>query len=174
MDNQILYKFMEELRQQCRFAQLAFQQLKASLNTLNPEKAFLFAQAFLGHAGMVSRLLWPERPESKERGECLRKELNVGDDSVLVLREIRRQMENPDERYEDWLNGLTNRNYVDMNVMPVAAIGEFKEDAFQRNLDPDTFKMHLRGGVCDLKSTAEALRKLESSLQYWLRGHQPW
>jgi hypothetical protein len=174
MDNQTLFKYMEELRQQSRFALLAFQNLKGSLNAIDSERIFLFVYAFLNHALAVSRLLWPIRAESQDRGRQLREQLKVEDSSPLALREISQQLEKVDERYEDWLTGLENRNYVDMNVMPATAIGEFKQDAFQRSLDPDTFRLQLRGAVCDLRLVADSLRKLESNLQYWLRSHHPW
>lgn len=165
---------MEELRQQTRLALLAFQNLKGSLNSVDAERVFLFVYAFLNHAQVVARLLWPARAESQERGRRLRAELKVEESSPLALREISSQLDHVDERYEDWLGGLENRNYVDMNVMPAAAIGEFKQDAFQRSLDPDTFRLQLRGAGCDLRLVVDALRKLESTVQYWLRSHHPW
>jgi len=174
MEGPVLYKFMEELRQQARFGLLAFQQLKVSLNTPDSERVFLFVHAFLGHALAVARLLWPTRSGSSERGQCLRTELEVGENSALGLGELRGQLENTDERYEDWLKRLDNRKYVDMNVMPAAALGGFKPDAFQRSLDPDTFKLELRGAACDLRHVADALGQMELAIQYWLRSHNPW
>lgn len=174
MDNQRLYRFMDELRQQCRFTQLAFQQLKASLNGLDPEKVFFFVHAFLAHTGLVSRLLWPEREDSRPRGEQLRRELEVSEDSPLRLRGLAAQLEAEDERFEDWLETLDQAGYVDINVMPTAAIRDFKPDSFQRSLDPDTFKLHLRGVACDLKPVLEALKGLDTRIQLWQKTHHPW
>lgn len=174
MDNRILYKWMEELRQQTRFAMAAFQSLKSALNSVDTERVFLHVSSILTHAAMVSRILWPTRPESRERGERLRAELQVKEDSPLALKDLHREWERPDERYEDWLGNLENPNYVDMNVMPAAAIGDFKQDAFHRSLDPDTFQLQLRGVTCELRPVTDELRKLESAVQFWLRSHHPW
>ena len=85
MDKKVLYRTIEELRQQCRLAQASFQSLRLRLNELDQERVFLYVHAFLGHAVMISRLLWPARPASAERGETLRKELDVPPDSALRM-----------------------------------------------------------------------------------------
>src|SRR5687768_12522897 len=75
MDNQVFYKLVDETRLQCGFARFAFQNLRSSVNSLDPENAFFYVDAFLLHAGNVSRLLWPERSQSQTRGERFRTEL---------------------------------------------------------------------------------------------------
>jgi hypothetical protein len=165
---------MDELRQQCRFAHVAYQSLKTSLNALDSERVFYHVHAFLGHAGVVARLLWPAREASMDRGTRLRTELKVGEGSVLQLRGMRPQLEAEDERFEDWLQGLESANYVDMNVMPVAAISDIKPDSFHRSLDPDTFMFHWRGVACELKPVSEELKALDFGIQSWQKTHHPW
>ncbi len=174
MDNPTAFKLLEELRQQCRFAQYAFQHLRTSLNAIEAEPVFFYAHAFLAHAVNVSRLLWPERAESKGRGDFLRSELKIAEDSALRLRDYRAQAGRFDERLEDWLHSLENRDYSDMNIMPQGAITGFKPEAFQRNLDPDVLQLYFRSERCDLRPVAEELRKLEATTQNWLRTHKPW
>ncbi len=174
MDNRIFFKALEELRQQCRFAQLAFQNVRTTLNEQDPERVFLHVHAFLNHAATISRFLWPARAESKERGDRLRQELKLADDSPLLLQGVRRQVEGFDEAFEDWLAILESPNYMDMNLMPTGTMSGFKADTFQRSLDPDTFKLHLRGAECDLRKIADETRKLDAAIQQWLRTHNPW
>jgi hypothetical protein len=174
MDNRIFYKTAEELRQQCRFAWIAFQNLRTALNEQDPERVFYHVHAFLAHATMISRLLWPVRAESSARGERLRTELKVTADSPLALAGFRAQVERFDEAYEDWLLALDEPNYMDMNLMPAGTTSGFKADKFQRSLDPDTFKLHLRAAVCDLRKISDEVRRLESAIQQWLRTHNPW
>ena len=50
----------------------------------------------------------------------------------------------------------------------------FKQDNFQRSLDPDTFQLVFRGDNLDLRRLAEELHRLESAVQVWLRTHNPW
>ncbi len=174
MEPQFAFKVVEEARQQCRFAQFAWQNLRTSLQSVDAEKTFFYVHAALDHALAVARLLWPARESSKARGEWLRKELRVPDDSPLRLREVREHLERPDESFEDWLASLENKNYVDMNIMPQMALGAFKQDTFQRSLDPDTQKLVLRAAACDLRKVIDTLKQLDSTATAWLKAHTPW
>lgn len=174
MEPKVAYKIVEELRLQCRFTQFAWQHLRASLQSVDAEKTFFYAHAALAHAVTIAGLLWPARASSAARGQWLRKELRVAEDSPLRLREIRGQLERPDEAFEDWLGSLEDKNYVDLNIMPRAAFGSFKQDTFQRSLDPDTQKLVLRGAECDLRGLVEALKQLEGAAAAWLRAHTLW
>lgn len=174
MDNQLFYKLVEETRRQCRLARFAFQNVRSNVNTLDSEKVFFFVDAFLGHVCNVSRLLWPERESSKSRGERMRAELKIADDSPLRLRGIRPQLERFDERVEDWLELPENRNSLDMNLMPQGTISDFKPDRFHRSLDPETFQFSMRGNECELRRVSDEIARLESALQSWFRTHNPW
>jgi hypothetical protein len=174
MDKKTLYRTIEELRQQCRFAQVTFQSLRLRLNELDQERVFVYVHAFLGHAVMISRLLWPARESSAERGETLRKELSVPADSALRLSGGREQVERFDEAYEDWLAGLSEADYVDQNLMPTGTMAGSKADVFQRSLDPDMMIFQLRGQPIPLRKVSDAIRVLEGATQQWLRTHQPW
>jgi hypothetical protein len=174
MNNQTAFKLLEEIRQQCRFAQFAFQNVRTSLNALDQEKVFFFVHAFLNHAWQVSRILWPARTESSARGEFLRCELKVPDSSPLFLREMRPHLERPDEWLEQWMESLASPGFVDMNIMPQGTISEFKPDAFQRSLDPETLRLTFRDDPCDLRPVAAELQKIEAASQSWLRTHNPW
>jgi hypothetical protein len=174
MDPQIAFKIVEELRFQSRLAQFAWQNLRTSLQGLDGEKTFFFVQALLDHALFTSRLLWPERPASQDRGDWLRQAVKVPEDSPLRLRGLREQLERPDEQFEDWLVSLGNKNYVDLNIMPQTALGETKPDTFQRSLDPDTYKLILRDVTCDLRQIAEACKQLDGAAAAWQRTSKPW
>ncbi len=174
MENQVIFRTIEEIRQQCRFAQFAWQSLRSSLHAMDSEKTFFYVQAFLSHAHNVSRMLWPARPESMARGEKLRGELKFTDDSPLRLGGFRSQLEDVDERFEDWLADPDHRNYVDMNLMPLGTIADFKPDKFHRSLDPEHFHCHLRGAECDLRKISDELKRAEAAVQRWLKTHSPW
>lgn len=174
MDAQLLYKLVEEVRQQAHFAQFAFQNIRNSLVGLDSERAFFYVHGLIAHVCNISRLLWPARPESQARGDQLRAELKIEQKSALRLADFRRHVDQFDERLEDWASALEHRNYVDMNIMPQGTISNFKQDAFQRNLDPDTFQFWFRGDACNLRELADELRKLDSAVESWLKTHHPW
>ncbi len=174
MDAKVLYRMVEEVRQQCRFAQARYQLLRARLHEPDHEKVFLEVHAFLAHAVMVSRMLWPARVSSATRGEALRAALRTPADSPLRMGGSREQIDQFDEAYEDWLLRLPESGYVDMNLMPTGTMLGSREDVFQRSLDPDTLMFHLRGAPMDLRRLHDALRTVEDATQQWLRTHHPW
>jgi len=174
MNNQVLFKFLEELRLQCHFARLAYDQLRSSLQGLDPEKSFFYVHALLTAAGNASRLLWPARPESKARGDQLRTELKLTENSLLQVRKLRRSLDAPDEHFEDWLSTMQTPSYIDFSIMPQGTMLGYKQDTFQRSLDPDTYKLVFRGEPCDLRQIKDELHKIEATAQQWLKTHNPW
>jgi hypothetical protein len=174
VDPQTTFKFLEETRLQCRFAQFAWSNVRSGLQAFDAERSFFYVHAFLSHAGAISRLLWPDRDSSKPRGECLRQELAVPDNSPLRLRELRPHLEKADELYEDWLATLEYKGYVDMNLMPQTALGSSRPDTFQRDLDPDTFRLSFRGVPIELRAVADAVRQLDATSAVWMKTHKPW
>jgi len=174
MENKRLYKFIDEIEQQCRFAEFAFQQLNNSLNEQNSQAVFFHTHAFLGHVATLNRLFWPKRQNSLPRGDNLRKELDLADSSALNINTLRNQIELSDETFEDWLNGLPNPEYVDTNLMPAGTISGFNTDTFHRSLDPDTFKFTYRGATCELRPAHDAIRDLRTVIDRWKRTHNPW
>jgi hypothetical protein len=174
MDNLLLFKYVEEIRLQGRFALFAFQNVRNSLNALDSERVFFYVHAFVSHAGNISRLCWPLRPQSQPRGEKLRAELKISEQSPLRLQGFRRHLDQYDETLEDWILSLDNRSYVDMNIMPQGTISDYKQDAFHRNLDPENFQLAYRGDACNLRALLDELQKLESTAESWLRTHRPW
>ncbi len=174
MDKQLLFKIVEELRLQSRLALYAYQSLKTHVQAVDQEKIIFSIEGLLFHASQVSRLLWPVRQESSARGDQLRAELKVDAESPLRLREVRSEIERPDERLEDWIAGLEQKNYLELNLMPRGTIADYKQDSFQRSLDPETMRLHFRGDSCDLRKVADELRRLEGAIQQWLKTHQPW
>lgn len=174
MDNVIFYKLVGEVKQQCRFARMAYLEMRNSLPAMEAEKTFFHTHGFLSHAAAVSHLLWPRRKESAERGKGLRADLKVADGSCLRLTGLLEQLEREDEMLEDWAARQENKNYVDMSVMAMGTMAGFKEDNFHRYLDSENFKMRLRGVECDLRQVSDELQKVESAADLWQRTHNPW
>ncbi len=174
MNNQLLFKFVEEIRLQCGFVRIANENMRGSVQGLSPERTFFYVHAFLNHAVAVSRLLWPERDASLARGERLRHELKISDQSPLKMKELRRHIDRTDESLEDWLAGLETVDYLEFNIMPQGTMQGYKQDRFQRSLDPDTFRLEFRGARCDLREVFSELLRIEAAAQAWLKTHNPW
>jgi hypothetical protein len=174
MNNQVAFKLLEEIRLQCWMGKLAYEHLRTALQAMDAEKTFFYVEALLNHACHVSRFLWPARAGSKERGDWLRKELKTAEDSPINLRDLRNRLEAADEHLEDWIGSMEKPVYLDFNIMPQGSLSGYKQDSFQRSLDPDTFRLVFRGQTCELRRVAEELHRLESAAQLWLRTHNPW
>ena len=168
------FKLMETVRQECRFALLAFQHLRTALNEADQERIFLFAQSMAQHASQVACFLVPARPASTARGEFLRSELKVETSSPLLVPALRELVERGDERYEEWVDSLETPHYLEMSVMPQGALAGSSPDVFHRRIDPDSLRFGFRNWTLDLNRLAQELRRLEGACQTWLRGHTPW
>lgn len=168
------FKLVETVRQECRLALLAFQNLRTALNEADQERIFLFAQAMAQHAGQVACFLSPSRPAAAARGEFLRTELKVEAGSPLLVPALRSMLERGDEHYDDWVDGLETPNYLEMSVMPQGALAGSSPDVFQRRIDPDSLQFGYRNCSLDLKRLSLELRRLEGISQTWLREHTPW
>jgi hypothetical protein len=174
VETRIAYKFVEEVRQQCRFTLLAFRCLKDGVTASNAEQLFLFAHSMVGHALQVARLLWPDREESRPRGEFLRNELKATEGALRRLTGLGARLAKSDEWFENWLGNLSDLSYLPMNVMPIGTMAGFKEDSFQRNLDPEVLELRLQGEAIELRKIADEARQLEIACERWLRTHNPW
>ncbi len=174
MDNRIAYKLVEEVAQRCRFADLAFLQLRTSLNEQVPEKVFFYTHALVDQLAALNAMFWPKRQSSLERGTHLRTELKIADSSPLNLGTFRSQLTAEDESFEDWLNALRDPNFVDLNLMPASTMDGFSRDTFHRNLDPETLKFSYRDATCDLKHAHDEVVKLLTTIDRWKREHTPW
>lgn len=174
MDNPLLFKIVEETVQQCRFAGFSFQSLRTGLQGADAQKSFFWVHSFLHYGQNVSRMLWPDRKESSQRGEKLREIARADTDSPSRLNQLGRQQSRFDESFEDWCQRLGGLNYVDMNIMPQGTIGSFQSDTFQRNLDPEEYIFVYQGASFDLRLLADELKRIDGACQQWLRTNNPW
>lgn len=82
-----------------------FLQLLGDNMTRQSRDVWFVLLSFLTHAAMVSKFLDPIHPKEakKERGEALRAHLGIADDSVLLTRDARDNLEHIDERIDRWV-----------------------------------------------------------------------
>src|SRR3989442_10356349 len=92
-------------------------------------------QSFLVAAGNVSKLLWPPRKQSADRGKQLREAIGVTETSPLKARAFRNIFEHYDEQLEDWMMSSKRHNIVDSSVIPLGAIQGVDPEDFLRNID---------------------------------------
>lgn len=160
MDRMVLRIFQREVERQCRFALMAIQDLKQALQTYDMDRIWYSIQGFLVAAGNISKILWPPKARSRERGAELRASLSVGSDSPLEPRTFRNHFEHFDERLEQWVLSSERRNFVDSNVGPPGMIAGLEPGDFLRNFDTTSSAVTFRGDVYHIEPVGEAIRDL--------------
>ncbi len=174
MDATNLEMFKRELENQCRFALMAYNDLTEILKALQSKKVeredveriWSSIHAFLVTAGNISKILWP-KPNSKysDRGDALRKNLSIGDDSPFSWqnRGARNYLEHFDEYLEEWIK-LGRTHYADSSFGSLDLI-KAKEDGlelrdFLRYFDYKTFTLIFSGDPYDLKPIIKSINEL--------------
>jgi hypothetical protein len=171
MENPRLIKFVEELRQQCRFGLIAWQGLHTSLNGMDNERVFFYVHALLDHSRRVAGFLWSENEALSETSAALREGLKVPESSDLKHPDLEHFAGANETQFDRWLNSLSHLHFLPMNVMPQGTMAEFQQDAFLRNLDPDLYVFHWYNRSIDLGQLVNALRQIDSLAESWLRRH---
>ena len=173
MDHWFLDIFVREVERQAAFGVMASQDLAGALSAGNMDRLWYSTQALLIAAGNVSKLLWPGKPLSRERGQQLRAVLGVSDESALRPRAFRNHFEHYDDRLEKWIMSSERHNIVDSSVLPAGAIQGIDPGDFLRNLDPTSMKLTFRGDSYDLGALVGAIRDLRNRAEARMNA-PPW
>ena len=91
-------------------AEIDFNNLLQTLNNPNTRQTrivWFHLTSFLAHAAMISKYLSPISPKGlkKDRMDLLREKLNIGEDSDVLPRDARDNVEHFDERIDNWVGG---------------------------------------------------------------------
>lgn len=190
MEKFVLRIFQEEIKRQCKFAVIATSEIKSGLSSLNADQVWYAIQNFLVAVANISKIFWPsyeryqyqgdklrkegkveeakkrikKAEELKQRGEELRKDLGVCNNSPIHLREFRNHFEHFDERLEDWAKSSKNLNFVDSNIGPSNAIVGFSKGDYIRNFDNVAWRVTFRGEEYELKPVVKAIHELYQKL----------
>jgi len=165
MEKFALQAFMYELQHQCRFADLAFQDIANALRESTADRVFLAAHTFLVAVGNISKLLWPMKKSSEARGHELRGLLQVSDDSVLNSRVFRNYFEHFDEHLDKWANSSKRKHFADSNICPPESISGLDPEDWMRNLDPTSLTLTFHGNSYHILETMEALKPICAATQ---------
>jgi hypothetical protein len=123
MDDHLRLLFKEELREQCRYAAMAAQDLEAALSERFSPRIWYAIQNILVAAANCAKLLWgSEGPAIEESRQPIRDMAGVDDSSPLKRREVRNAFEHFDEYMVQWFNAGDTKVFVSRNVGPPGAI----------------------------------------------------
>jgi len=153
--------FLSEIANQSRIALKAADRLAAVIkHGADPIDTWSAVQLILIAAGNVSKILWPPRKSSALRGEILRRQLDVDDNSPLSDRNFRNHFEHYDERIEDWLASQNTSVYTDWIIGPPMGFARQFPSNVHRGYDYTTQTLTFRGESISLESIVKALDEI--------------
>ena len=164
MKKMVLEIFQREIEKQCKFAIIAIDQIKTGLANNNSDVVWYAIQNFLVAAAIISKIFWPPHRISQKRGEELRKNLGVENDSPIRSRDFRNDFEHFDERLETWATSSKRHNFIDSNIGPSNMIAGIDQQVFLRHFDPTTWTLTFKGNKYELIPIIKVIHDLYSKV----------
>jgi hypothetical protein len=152
--------FVGEIARQAKIAKRAAERLQENTDNFDELEVWGSIQSILVAAGNVSKILWPSRASSAERGKMLRDLLNVDARSLLSDRKIRNHFEHYDERIEDWFEKNGSAVYMDSSIDPFGSIWGNNPSNIHRAYNPLTQTLTFRGESVDLAALLDVLEEI--------------
>ena len=149
--------FISEIVMQSKIAERAAERLVTCEDYVEKWSAI---QSILVAAANVSRIFWPQRKTSAERGKILQTLLNVDDSNLLADRKLRNHFEHYDERIEKWFEENCSAVYMDLRIDPFKSIWGPNPANFHRGYNPMTQTLTFRGESVDLAAILKALEEI--------------
>jgi len=171
---------ISEIRTQCIFALMAYEDLTKSLELIKHadtdelDRFWYSIQAFLLAISNVSKILWPSAPfgselpaEMSSRREKLRNWLSIEQSSSLKPRKFRNYPEHYDMELEEWIAKSKDGMLVDSNIGPIdldpgTAPGSI---AYMRNFDPVRFTLILKDEEYQIREIVKAINDLTQKIK---------
>jgi len=148
--------FLSELIFQAELVSNANQRLLNSKDEYDKTALWSAIQSILISSGNISKILWPSM-KYMERGEQLRKLLNIDSESVLRNRKFRNMFEHYDELLDDFLKDKNTCSYTDFAINPfLSSIGLSCHRGY--NTFDNTLVIH--GEVLDLNEIIDAIEQI--------------
>ena len=152
--------FIAEIVMQAKIAKQAAERLQATTDHFNRIEVWGAIQSILIAAGNVSKILWPTRKSSAERGKVLRKLLSIDDRSMLSDRKFRNHFEHYDERIEDWFKENCSAVYMDPSIDSFKSIWGDNPANRHRAYNPLKQTLTFRGESVDLAALLKVLEEI--------------
>jgi len=149
--------FVGEVAMQAKIALRAAERLLPMIDVSDQVEAWCSIQSILIAAGNVSKILWPSRDSSKERGEVLRNLLNADDFELLSSRKFRNHFEHYDERIEDWFSKNNSSVYMDSRIDPFGSVWGDNFSGCHRAYNPLTKILFFRGDSVNVRALVDEL-----------------
>jgi hypothetical protein len=165
VETSLLRQFQREIERQCQFGMIALQDMdEASAN--GDGKLFWYSvQGLLFAVESIGKLLWSPKPEWDERGDILRKNLGVADDSPLAPRDFVHRFLRYDESLEGWHASSKHRRFFDSYTEPLDVLAETPPEDRFRGYQTEENALLFHGEAYPLDPISRALEELQSKAE---------
>lgn len=169
-----------EIRRNCDFAILAFEDMSKYANAVNNNELnrfWLSTESFLIAVANISKILWPTPPDPckkcnfrpqpnvamTSRRESLRKLLSVEESSLIRSRKFRNHFEHYDERIEEWATRPGKKLIFDSNIGAVKSIIQNSNQSIshRRNFDSSNFVLYFGDEEYHVNEIIKAVKDLK-------------
>ena len=184
MNDYELTWYMQELGMHGLGASIDFSNLLQALenpNTRQTRIVWFHLTSFLAHAAMVSKYVSPINPTGikKKRMDLLRVTLNVADDSDVLPRDTRDNIEHFDERIDNWVGSdgrilevvLANRSGYDF-LRPDEK--QIKRVLLQEELIFISEKRDGNKFELELRPLFEEVKRIGNEAEEWIKNSSPY
>lgn len=153
--------YISEIILQVRIAKRAAERLPIDPGNFDHIEVWCSIQSILGAAGNVSKILWPQLKESKDRGQKLRKLLGINEKNIITDRKFRNHFEHYDDRIEKWFDSQSSGVYVDLAFNPFKPTPWRTPKFCHRAYNQVDRIVTFRGETLDLKQVLNALEEIK-------------
>ncbi|WP_126993664.1 hypothetical protein [Thermosipho globiformans] len=157
--------FLTELERQCNFAGIALEHINMGVKAMNLEFVWYSIQSFLIATANISKILWPSSKRYKEKGEKLRKVLDISENFLIKSREFRNHFEHFDERIDEWIRKSKSHNFVDSNVGAINEIQGIEQEDIFRNFDHKKWELIFQGKTFNLAKAKKEIEEIYGKIQ---------
>jgi len=183
MEQKDLPIFYGEIKCQCEFALIAYNDLIDAINKLIPlnreipkdedpfhtmevnaeldNRIWYSLQNFVVITANISKLFWPNPkiPKYTPRGVQLVTKIGVDSQSPIQSREIRNYFEHFDQELEDWLS-TSPIIAINFYIGPMTNLGDMKPQDIPRAFDKDKLELILQGRTYKLEPIKNEIEKI--------------
>lgn len=168
MDDFVTGIFLDEIKQQCKFAFIALSDIDSALKIHDNYRFWYSLHSFLTTSGNISKILWPIEKKYDQRGLKLRQLLNISETSLLQQRALRNHFEHFDERLEAWANISVNKIIIDMNISsgPISKnVRGFSLESYLRNFDTTNFEVTFTSETYKILPLVEEIKNINARVK---------
>ena len=159
MDTNTLAIYIHELRNQCLHTEASFNLFNQAMTNRAGPGVLFASQMVLMPASQIAALLWPTRARSRNRGESIRKVLQLPEKHPLNDRRLAELWERTDQKTEEWVAATKGKQVVFDYVGDFSQLGDGKtpEECLYRAYNTQTRVFYYQGVGYNFQAIADAI-----------------